>query len=62
MSKHYGDFSNAKDKIIHLLCRAYVEGLYGQAIVECVLHYGEEITNESVETFKADHKEYLERC
>ena len=58
---HYWDFIDTKDKIVHLLCAAYVGGLYGRTIVECIKEYGEEQTNEALEEFKANFKSNLER-
>lgn len=50
--KHFGEFKDTKDKIIHLLFAAKIEGLYGLAIVECVKKYGEEETSLAVNEFK----------
>lgn len=58
---HYWDFTSTKDKIIHLLCAAYVSGLYGRTIVECNKEYGEQETEEAVYEFKAKFKENLEK-
>lgn len=54
--KHFNEFKDTKDKIIHLLYAAYSEGLYGLAIVECVREYGEEETTNAVAEFKACYK------
>lgn len=56
---HYWDFNNTKDKIIHLLCAAYISGLYGRTIVECTKEFGEEVTQEAVYEFKGNFKENL---
>lgn len=56
---HYWDFIDTKDKIIHLLCAAYVGGLYGSTIVECTKEYGERQTKEALDEFKANHKNQL---
>lgn len=58
---HYGDFTNTKDKIIHLLCAAYVEGLYGRTIVECITEFGETETEAAVSEFKSSFKDNLEK-
>ena len=57
---HYWDFTNTKDKIVHLLCAAYVGGLYGRTIIECIKEYGEQQTEEAVTEFKANFKSNLE--
>lgn len=58
---HYWNFTNTKDKIVHLLCAAYVGGLYGRTIVECVREFGEQETEEAVAEFKANFKENLDK-
>lgn len=58
---HYWNFNNTKDKIVHLLCAAYVGGLYGRTIVECIREFGEQETEEAVEEFKANFKKNLDK-
>lgn len=56
---HYWDFIDTKDKIVHLLCAAYVGDLYGRTIVECIKEYGEQETKEALDEFKANFKDQL---
>ena len=58
---HYWDFTSTKDKIVHLLCAAYVGGLYGRTIVECIKEFGEQETEEAVYEFKVKFKENLKK-
>lgn len=58
---HYWDFNNTKDKIVHLLCAAYVGGIYGRTIIECAREFGEEETQAAVEEFKANYKNNLNK-
>lgn len=58
---HYWDFTNTKDKIIHLLCAAYVGGLYGRTIIECIKEFGEEQTEQAVNEFKLNFKDNLNK-
>nr|DAU23748.1 MAG TPA: Tethering Ubl4a to BAGS domain [Caudoviricetes sp.] len=58
---HYWNFNSTKDKIIHLLCAAYVSGLYGRTIVECIREFGEKETEEAVHEFKENFKENLKK-
>ena len=58
---HYWDFKDTNVKIIHLLCAAYVNGLYGRTIVECINEYGEKETEKAVSEFKANFKENLKK-
>lgn len=58
---HYGDFTNTKDKIVHLLCAAYVSGIYGRTIIECITEFGEEATEDAVTEFKQSFKQNLNK-
>lgn len=58
---HYWDFTNTKDKIIHLLSAAYVGGLYGRTIIECIKEFGEAETEAAVSEFKSSFKNNLDK-
>lgn len=58
---HYWDFIDTKDKIVHLLCAAYISGLYGRTIIECIAEYGEAETEAAVKEFKANYKTNLDK-
>lgn len=58
---HYWNFTDTKDKIIHLLCAAYVSGMYGRTIVECTKEFGEKQTEEAVHEFKLKFKDNLKK-
>lgn len=58
---HYYDFIDTNDKIIHLLCAAYMEGIYGRTIIECIKEFGEKETEKAVLEFKQSIKNNLKR-
>lgn len=57
---HYNDFISFQDKLNHLFLAALGEGLYSQAVEECILTYGEEAKN-AVKVFESDYASLIAR-
>ncbi|AOR23367.1 hypothetical protein [Clostridium taeniosporum] len=52
MSKHYFDFDNLTDKLVHTLYAAKVENALCLVIVELINHYGENTVRDCISICK----------
>lgn len=49
---HYHDLE-AKDALVHLMCAAYMTGIFEQAMEEVAAAYEKDIIEEALETFES---------
>lgn len=54
--KHYDDFEDITDKIVHLLYAGYVCDFYDKAINECIDNFGKNATSHAEQIFDLKYK------